>query len=127
VAVVTRLIEPILMSVIGLVIGVIVVLMYFPIFQLRGVPMNAAVDEVARSLRQCCCRTCCCTGGVPNSATLDEVAIARAMREAEEQGAGVREYLSRSSGLSGAAYARALATAFDYRSYPIRKLARCEA
>ncbi len=36
VAVVTRLIEPILMSVIGLVIGVIVVLMYFPIFQLAG-------------------------------------------------------------------------------------------
>jgi general secretion pathway protein F len=36
VAVMTRLIEPILMIVIGLVIGVIVVLMYFPIFQLAG-------------------------------------------------------------------------------------------
>ena len=36
VAVVTRLIEPVLMIVIGLVIGVIVVLMYFPIFQLAG-------------------------------------------------------------------------------------------
>ena len=36
VAVVTRLIEPILMVVIGLIIGVIVVLMYFPIFQLAG-------------------------------------------------------------------------------------------
>lgn len=36
VAVVTRLIEPILMIVIGLIIGVIVVLMYFPIFQLAG-------------------------------------------------------------------------------------------
>jgi general secretion pathway protein F len=36
VAVATRLIEPILMTVIGLVIGVIVVLMYFPIFQLAG-------------------------------------------------------------------------------------------
>jgi general secretion pathway protein F len=36
VAVVTRLIEPLLMIVIGLVIGVIVVLMYFPIFQLAG-------------------------------------------------------------------------------------------
>jgi general secretion pathway protein F len=36
VAVVTRLIEPVLMTVIGLVIGVIVVLMYFPIFQLAG-------------------------------------------------------------------------------------------
>jgi general secretion pathway protein F len=32
----TRLIEPLLMSVIGLIIGVIVVLMYFPIFQLAG-------------------------------------------------------------------------------------------
>ncbi len=36
VAVVTRLIEPVLMTLIGLVIGVIVVLMYFPIFQLAG-------------------------------------------------------------------------------------------
>jgi general secretion pathway protein F len=36
VALVTRLIEPLLMTVIGLVIGVIVVLMYFPIFQLAG-------------------------------------------------------------------------------------------
>lgn len=36
VAVMTRLIEPLLMTVIGLIIGVIVVLMYFPIFQLAG-------------------------------------------------------------------------------------------
>ena len=36
VAVITRLIEPILMTIIGLIIGVIVVLMYFPIFQLAG-------------------------------------------------------------------------------------------
>jgi general secretion pathway protein F len=36
VAVVTRLIEPVLMIFIGLIIGVIVVLMYFPIFQLAG-------------------------------------------------------------------------------------------
>jgi general secretion pathway protein F len=36
VAVLTRLIEPLLMTVIGLIIGVIVVLMYFPIFQLAG-------------------------------------------------------------------------------------------
>lgn len=33
---VTRLIEPVLMTVIGLIIGVIVVLMYFPIFELAG-------------------------------------------------------------------------------------------
>ncbi len=36
VAVVTRLIEPVLMTIIGLLIGLIVVLMYFPIFQLAG-------------------------------------------------------------------------------------------
>jgi len=36
VAVMTRLIEPLLMIVIGLIIGAIVVLMYFPIFQLAG-------------------------------------------------------------------------------------------
>jgi len=34
--IVTRLIEPLLMAVIGLVIGFIVVLMYFPIFELAG-------------------------------------------------------------------------------------------
>jgi general secretion pathway protein F len=32
----TRLIEPIMMTVIGLLIGGIVVLMYFPIFELAG-------------------------------------------------------------------------------------------
>jgi general secretion pathway protein F len=36
VAIATRLIEPALMTIIGLMIGVIVVLMYFPIFQLAG-------------------------------------------------------------------------------------------
>jgi general secretion pathway protein F len=36
VAIMTRLIEPLFMTVIGLLIGVIVVLMYFPIFQLAG-------------------------------------------------------------------------------------------
>jgi len=36
VAIITRLIEPLLMTLIGLLIGVIVVLMYFPIFQLAG-------------------------------------------------------------------------------------------
>jgi general secretion pathway protein F len=32
----TRLFEPILMAAIGLIIGVIVVLMYMPIFELAG-------------------------------------------------------------------------------------------
>ncbi len=36
VGIITRLIEPLLMTLIGLLIGVIVVLMYFPIFQLAG-------------------------------------------------------------------------------------------
>jgi len=48
-------------------------------------------------------------------AALDEATIARAMNAAESSGQTAREILSRLSGLSGAAYARALATAFDYR------------
>ncbi len=36
VQVMTRLIEPVMMTIIGLIIGVIVVLMYFPIFELAG-------------------------------------------------------------------------------------------
>jgi general secretion pathway protein F len=36
IGVVTRLLEPALMTLIGLVIGFIVVLMYFPIFELAG-------------------------------------------------------------------------------------------
>jgi general secretion pathway protein F len=36
VGLVTRLIEPALMTLIGLLIGVIIVLMYFPIFELAG-------------------------------------------------------------------------------------------
>jgi general secretion pathway protein F len=36
VEVATRLIEPAMMTVIGLVIGLVVVLMYFPIFELAG-------------------------------------------------------------------------------------------
>ena len=32
----TRLIEPALMTLVGIVIGVIVILMYFPIFELAG-------------------------------------------------------------------------------------------
>jgi general secretion pathway protein F len=36
VSIVTRLIEPLFMTLIGLLIGLIVVLMYFPIFQLAG-------------------------------------------------------------------------------------------
>ncbi len=34
--VLTRLIEPALMTLVGIIIGVIVVLMYFPIFELAG-------------------------------------------------------------------------------------------
>jgi general secretion pathway protein F len=36
VAIMTRLVEPALMSLIGILIGGIVVLMYFPIFELAG-------------------------------------------------------------------------------------------
>ncbi len=89
--------------------------------------MNAAVDEVGTiAASNAAVAPAAALAAVPNSATLDEVAIARAMREAEEQGAGVREYLSRSSGLAGAAYARALATAFDYRFVSDQELADME-
>jgi general secretion pathway protein E len=89
--------------------------------------MNAAVDEVGTiAASNAAVVPAAALAAVPNSATLDEAAIACAMREAEEQGAGVREHLSRSSGLSGAAYARALATAFDYRFVSDQELADME-
>ena len=51
VGLVTRLIEPALMSLIGLVIGVIVVLMYFPIFELAGSINERRGRQVGRSVR----------------------------------------------------------------------------
>ena len=63
---------------------------------------------------------------VETSAAIDEVTIARAMRDAEEAGESARAHLSRLSGLSGAAYARALATAFDYRLVSDQELAGME-
>jgi general secretion pathway protein E len=47
--------------------------------------------------------------------TLEQAAITRAIGDAEASGESVHDVLSRQSGLSGAAYARALATTFDYR------------
>ena len=63
---------------------------------------------------------------VPISSAIDEVMIARAMRDAEEAGESVRTHLSRLSGLSGVSYARALATAFDYRLVADQELADME-
>jgi general secretion pathway protein E len=58
--------------------------------------------------------------------TLDEQMIARALAEAEESGQSARELLSKQSGLSGAAFARALARTFDYRFVAESDLARME-
>jgi general secretion pathway protein E len=49
------------------------------------------------------------------AASLDEALIARALSEADTSGKSAREILARESGLSGVAYARALALALDYR------------
>jgi general secretion pathway protein E len=62
----------------------------------------------------------------PPIVVLDEATIARAMTEAEVSGQPARDILSRLSGLSGAAYARALAAAFDYRFVPGDELAHLE-
>jgi len=62
----------------------------------------------------------------PPPVVLDEATIARAMTEAEASGQPARDILSRLSGLSGAAYARALAAAFDYRFVAGDELAHLE-
>ena len=58
--------------------------------------------------------------------TLDDEMIAGALAEAERSNISAREILSRQSGLSGAAFARALAKAFDYRFVSESELARME-
>jgi general secretion pathway protein E len=62
----------------------------------------------------------------PQTVVLDDAMIARALTEAEHSGQPAREVLGKQSGLSGAAYARALAHAFDYRFVPEDELARME-
>ena len=62
----------------------------------------------------------------PPIVVLDEAIIARAMTEAEVSGQPARGILSRLSGLSGAAYAQALAGAFDYRFVAGDELAHLE-
>jgi len=57
---------------------------------------------------------------------LEEALIARAIADAEASGESVREVLSRQSGLSGAAYARSLATTFDYRYMDCEELAQSD-
>ena len=57
---------------------------------------------------------------------LDEKAISEAMREAEATGRPAREILFRQSGLSEAAFARALAKAFFYRYVSGDELSRLE-
>jgi general secretion pathway protein E len=57
---------------------------------------------------------------------LEEAAITRAIADAQVSGESVRQVLSRQSGLSGAAYARSLATTFDYRFMDGEQLAQSE-
>jgi hypothetical protein len=59
-------------------------------------------------------------------AVLEEAAIARAMAQAAATGESAREILARDSGLAGAAYARALAAAFDYRYVDAEELTLME-
>ncbi len=61
-----------------------------------------------------------------NDALSDSI-IARALAEAASSGGSAREILSRESGLSGTAYASALARAFDYRLLSEGELANMEA
>jgi general secretion pathway protein E len=57
---------------------------------------------------------------------LEEAVIVRAIRDADASGESAREVLSRQSGLSGAGYARALATALDYRFMDGEQLAQLD-
>jgi general secretion pathway protein E len=58
--------------------------------------------------------------------TLEQAVITRAIGDAEVSGEPVHVVLSRQSGLSGAAYARALATTFDYRFMNGQELAQLD-
>jgi general secretion pathway protein E len=58
--------------------------------------------------------------------TLEQTAITRAIGDAEASGESVHDVLSRQSGLSGATYARALATTFDYRFMDDQELAQSD-
>jgi general secretion pathway protein E len=57
---------------------------------------------------------------------LEQAVITRAIGDAEVSGEPVHVVLSRQSGLSGAAYARALATTFDYRFMNGQELAQLD-
>ena len=83
--------------------------------------MNAAVADIPAAAA-----TSAADSKPPEAVALDEAMIARALTEAERSGLSACEILARQSGLSGAAYARALAHAFDYRFVPQEELARME-
>ena len=88
--------------------------------------MNAAVVELRAAVPE---------GETPASAphrtsapdaTLEPAAIARALRQVDTTGRSAYEILSEQSGLTGVAYARALAQAFDYRFIASDELERME-
>ncbi len=83
--------------------------------------MNAAVVDIPLSAGTETSGT-----AAANDALSDSI-IARALAEAASSGGSAREILSRESGLSGTAYASALARAFDYRLLSEGELANMEA
>src|SRR3984893_12251071 len=87
----------------------------------RQHPMNAAVAEIPVAAASVDADS----KPAPRD-TLDDEMIASALAEAERSNVSAREILSRQSGLSGAAFARALAEAFDYRFVSEGELARMQ-
>ncbi len=85
--------------------------------------MNAAVDELREVAQEPL--PAVVPTAVPTVA-LDERAISRAMAEAQESGRAALEILAEHTALSGVAFARALAAAFDYRLVTAHELAQME-
>ena len=62
----------------------------------------------------------------PSWVVLEQSALRDAIQEAASSGGSARDILARRTGLSGTAYARALAAAFDYRFIDGDELAQIE-
>jgi general secretion pathway protein E len=86
--------------------------------------MNAVANELsATDVRETNATRSAPQTSVP---ALEQAVITRAIGDAEVSGEPVHVVLSRQSGLSGAAYARALATTFDYRFMNGQELAQLD-
>ena len=84
--------------------------------------MNAALQELCEVAPQ----PAPAPAAPAPSVVLDDAAISRAMTEAHGSGRRAVEVLAEQTNLSGETYARALATAFDYRFVPAEELALIE-